>query len=308
MKPVVTVIGEALIDVVVPVSGQPVEHVGGSPTNVAIGLARLGHRTRLVTQIGPDQKGQRIADLLAAEMVELSPESVSAEPTSTATVRLDAAGAASYDFSLSWRLDASRTIIEPGQHLHTGSIAAAVVSPLNGLTQAVTAASQRSTISYDPNIRPALLGSPDQTRAVVEHLVSLADLVKASDEDVSWLYPGKPLARVLEDWAMLGPAVCAVTCGADQTLVMVAGELSRLQPLRTSVVDTVGAGDAFMAGLISGLLDGQLLGGSPARERLQSANFDQIATAVDRALACAAITVSRAGANPPTRQDLAGEF
>jgi fructokinase len=302
------VVGEALIDIVQPPSGQPHEHVGGSPANVAIGLARLGHRTRLATYLGSDVRGRRIADLLAAEQVELSVASQTASRTSTATAKLNAAGAATYDFDLTWELDPTQVGIEPGGHLHTGSIAATLEPGATGVAEAVAAAQAACTISYDPNVRPSLMGTPEQARPIIERLIRLSDVVKASDEDIGWLYPGKPLHQVLADWATLGPAICATTRGGNPAVALVAGEFFYRLPLLSTVIDTVGAGDSFMSGLLSGLLDGNYLGGTAARERLRFAKFDDLAGAFDRAVACSAVTVSRAGANPPTRAELRIEF
>ncbi|MBU4186676.1 MAG: carbohydrate kinase [Propionicimonas sp.] len=304
MEPAVTVVGEALIDIVLSPSGEAVEHVGGSPANVAIGLSRLDHRTRLATHIGTDERGARIASALAAEGVQLTIGSQAAERTPTATARLDAAGVANYEFDLTWNPTPDSLRPHPGSHLHTGSIAATLAPGAAAVAAAVAKARHRSTVSYDPNVRPSLMGSPERARPVIETMIALADVVKASAEDTEWLYPGKPLPQVLADWAMLGPAVVAVTRGGADTLLLVGGELFERRPLPSKVVDTIGAGDSFMAGLISGLLDGGFLGGQEARERLRFVHFDRIAAAVDRALACAAITVSRAGANPPTRADL----
>lgn len=304
MQSTVTVVGEALIDIVVPTSGEPAEHIGGSPANVAIGLARLGHPTHLATRIGTDARGRRIGEALADEGVSMVPGSQSAAHTPTATAHLDAAGVATYTFNLDWRLDPASLGSTPGGHFHTGSIAATLAPGSVGVATAMAAARRQSTVSYDPNVRPSLMGSPVDVRPAIEHLVSLSDVVKASEEDLEWLYPGKPLPQVLADWAMLGPALVAVTRGGDDTLILVGGEFNDRRPLPSVVVDTVGAGDSFMAGLVSGLLDGGYLGGPEARERLRFAHFDQLAASVDRALACAAITVSRAGANPPTRTEL----
>ena len=302
----VLVIGEALIDIVIPLDGEPAEHVGGSPANVAIGLSRLGHPTRLATHIGTDPRGARIAELMAAESVGLSSDSISAERTPTAAATLDAAGVATYQFDLDWRLEPERVSLPAGGHVHTGSIAATLSPGGAAVAAMVAAAREQATVSYDPNARPSLMGDPAEARAVIEALISQSDVVKASDEDAAWLYPGTPVVEVLQNWAALGPAVCAMTQGGAEAVVLVAGQVHRLPTLPTPVVDTVGAGDSFMAGLISGLLDAGLLGGQPARARLYAATWDDVLPAVQRALACAAITVSRAGANPPTRAELAG--
>lgn len=302
MESPVLVVGEALIDIVIPFAGDTVEHVGGSPANVAIGLARLGHATELATHIGTDARGQRIAALLAAERVALTPGSDRAERTSTAAARLDASGAASYEFDLDWQLDDGLPL--PAGHVHTGSISA-TVPPGGAAVAAIVARAQNSgTVSYDPNARPSIMGGADQVRDQIESLVAASDVVKASDEDIAWLYPGQSLEDVLAAWSALGPQVCAVTRGGAGALVLVQGEFHQLAAPATTVVDTVGAGDSFMSGLLSGLLDAGLLGGPEARERLGAAGWDEVGPAVTRALACAAITVSRAGANPPTRAEL----
>lgn len=304
MEPTVTVVGEALIDIVIPASGPSSEHIGGSPANVAIGLARLDHLTQLVTHIGTDARGRRISEALAGEGVALVGGSQTAARTPTATAHVDAAGIATYEFDVDWELDPATLNLAAGGHFHTGSIAATLPPGAAGVAAAMAAARSHSTISYDPNVRPSLMSSPDDVRPVIERLVGLSDVVKASEEDLCWLYPGKPLPQVLADWAVLGPAMVAMTRGGEDALILVGGELHDRRPLPSVVVDTVGAGDSFMAGLISGLLDGGFLGGPQARERLRFAHFDHLAAAVDRALACAAITVSRAGANPPTRAEL----
>ena len=304
MNTAVTVVGEALIDIVVPVSGQPSEHVGGSPANVAIGLSRLGHPTRLATHIGTDARGRRIADLMAAEAVELTAGSTDAERTPTATANLDGAGVATYQFDLEWTLDPTTVDLADGGHLHTGSIAATLSPGGDAVLEIVQRAREHATISYDPNARPTLMGSPDEARPIIERLIRLSDVVKASEEDVAWLYGGAPVTHVLAEWAAMGPAICAVTQGGDEVVILAAGELQHFPTLPTKVADTVGAGDSFMAGLISGLLDAGLLGGPEARERLRFADWPVLEAAVSRALACAAITVSRVGANPPTRTEL----
>jgi fructokinase len=304
MQSPVTVVGEALIDIVIPASGPTLEYVGGSPANVAIGLSRLGHHTVLATHIGTDAHGLRIADLMATEHVTLTPGSTDAARTPTAAAHLDDAGVATYEFDLEWTLDPAQVVVPAGGHLHTGSIAATLAPGGAAVLAIVEAAHANATISYDPNARPTLMGSPDEARPVIERLIALSDVVKASEEDVRWLYGTTPLTHVLAQWAAMGPAVCAVTQGGEEVVVLAAGTIEHFPTLLTSVVDTVGAGDSFMAGLISGLVDAGLLGDAAARERLHFAHWPAIRAAVDRALACAAVTVSRSGANPPTRTDL----
>ncbi len=308
MNPHTLVIGESLIDVVNRTDGSSEEHVGGSPANVAVGLARLGHHVVLATLFGEDDRGARIASHLQQEGISLTEGNPAGKEgrTSVATSTLDATGTAAYSFDLSWELPELESF-EGVSHIHTGSIAATLEPGASAVLKAVQSARPSATISYDPNPRPSLMGNPHEVRAKIEALIGLSDVVKASDEDIDWLYGGTSASEVLHMWGQLGPAVIVVTRGVKGAVVglRISGELTSFDAPVAEVVDTVGAGDSFMAGLVSGLLDAGLLGGVQGRERLRSASLADIRPAVDRALACAAITVSRAGPNPPHRAELA---
>jgi fructokinase len=300
------VIGESLIDLVQRPDGSAQEHVGGSPANVAVGLARLGHDITFATRIGDDERGTRIARHLATEGVSLTDGSVGGRPTSVAISTLDATGAAAYRFELAWELTEGRPPAGV-THVHTGSIAATLEPGASAVLNTLQSARPSATISYDPNARPSMMGDPHEVRAKIEQLIGLSDVVKASDEDIAWLYDAAPLSDVLRLWGQLGPALMVVTRGDNGAVIAlsITGELTTVDAPVVEVVDTVGAGDSFMAGLLSGLLDAELLGGIQARARLRSASLADVRPAVDRALACAAITVSRAGANPPHLAELA---
>jgi fructokinase len=297
------VIGEALVDIVVSPDGSSREHVGGSPANVAIGLARLGHRVELATHIGDDPRGAAVRAHLDHDGVVLADGSVTAERTPTATATLDRAGVATYTFDLAWDLPAD---LGPGPaaHVHVGSIATALEPGATQVRRIVAAAQAGSTVSFDPNLRPAILRSPEPHRAGVESLVAGCDVVKASDEDLAWLYAGEAVDDVLQRWAGLGPALVVCTLGSEGARVLVGGERFTVPPLRIAVVDTVGAGDSFMGALISGLLDAGLLGGPGGRAALAEAGAAAVRPALDRAIKVAAITCSRAGADPPYRREL----
>jgi fructokinase len=299
------VIGESLIDIVQRPDGSTQEHVGGSPANVAVGLARLGDEVSLATMIGEDERGARIAARFDGEGVTLTKGSVGGRPTSVATSTLDARGAAAYTFDLAWELNEEQPL-EGLTHIHTGSIAATLEPGASAVLGTLQSARLSATISYDPNARPSLMGDPPEVRAKIEQLIGLSDVVKASDEDIAWLYDGAPLSDILRLWGRLGPPLVVVTRGDKGALIglSMTGELTSVDAPVFDVVDTVGAGDSFMAGLLSGLLDAGLLGGIQARERLRSASLADIRPAVNRALACAAITVSRAGAEPPHMAEL----
>ncbi len=301
------VLGEALVDAVLRSGQTTAEHVGGSPANVAFGLGALGHEVELATWFGRDARGDRIAGRCAEAGVKVTVGSDGAEHTSVAYATLDAAGVASYTFDLTWALP---TLGDTGRfgHVHTGSIAATIEPGGTQVLEAVRALHGRATVSYDPNLRPSLMGSPDEVRERVEALVALSDVVKASDEDVQWLYPGAFLPDVLRKWESSGPGLVVVTRGAKGAVYAVrsttAAEVTSAPARSSTVVDTVGAGDSFMAGLISGLLDAGCLGGVDGRARLHAAGIDDVRAAVERGLATAAATVARAGAYAPTRAEV----
>lgn len=302
MQEPVIVAGEALIDIVVSREGEA-EHVGGSPANVAIGLSRLGHVASLACHIGTDERGVRITGHLAGEGVGLVEGSTTAERTPTATALLGDDGAATYAFKITWELDPDLPV-PAAAHFHTGSIAAVLQPGGDAVRDVLARVRETNTTSYDPNARPQLMGHPEQVRPRVDELIALSDVVKASDEDIEWIYDGMDLEEALRRWSDLGVSVGVVTRGGAGALVCVAGEVHRVGLPAVTVIDTVGAGDSFMAGILSGLLDAGLLGGADARERLRAATWSQVEPAVFRALACAAITVARAGADPPRREEL----
>jgi fructokinase len=301
------VIGEALVDAVTDASGSVTEHVGGSPANVAFGLAALDHPVDLATWIATDERGRRIEAVCRERGVALTPGSQDAPFTTVAHATLDASGAATYVFDIDWRLAPIADLTAYG-HVHTGSIAA-VLEPGGADVRAALAAARATgaTVSYDPNARPSLMGAPSDARRLIEEAIASADVVKLSDEDVEWLCPGEPLEDVVATWGTLGPALLVVTRGGAGAVVSVpaTGEVESLPAPVVDVVDTVGAGDSFMAGLVSGLLDAGLLGGPAQRESLRAAALATVAPAVRRALRTGALTVERAGAHAPHRTDLA---
>lgn len=305
MTPRLLVLGEALVDIVVDASGGKVEHVGGSPANVAMGLARLDHPVDFACWIGHDDRGRRIADRLADHGVTLLPESFGPDPTSTAVATLDAHGAATYEFELHW--DLPRIAVPEGTgHVHTGSIGAVLCPGAESVTEALRDVRERGTVSYDPNVRPGIMGDLADVRPRVEQLVGLSDVVKASDDDLALLYPGRSVEDVLTHWVELGAGLLVVTRGAEGVTYRVASDESvATAPTRAGqVVDTVGAGDSFMAGLLSGLVVAGLLGDPGARTRLAGATLEDVQPAVDRGLATSAVTVGRAGAYAPGLDEL----
>ena len=213
----VLVVGESLIDAVERGTEPPELHVGGSPANVAFGLGALDHDVSLATWFGRDDWGRRIADRCAEKGAKVVDGSDGAARTSVARAVLDAGGAASYDFDITWQVPAIADLAGYG-HVHTGSIAAVLEPGGSQTLVTVQQARETATVSYDPNARPSLMGSPDEVRPRMEAFIALADVVKASDEDIAWLYPDRFVPDVLRHWGTLGASLTVVTRGGEGAL------------------------------------------------------------------------------------------
>jgi fructokinase len=293
------VVGEALIDVVQH-AGRPLgEHVGGSPLNVAVGLALLGRPVEFLTWIGDDRRGRRIADYLHDAGVNLAEGSVGASRTATALADLDEKGSATYQFDIDWQVSAANGITPP-LVLHTGSIATALQPGCSGVAELIDARAATTTITFDPNIRPAFFKDADEARSRVEAIVADSDVVKASDEDMRWLGPASSPEELAARWLALGPAIVAVTFGAEGSYAICADGAERIPAYPAEVVDTVGAGDAFMTGLIDALWDLALLGGH-RRQQLHEIGTDLLRQVLEVAALSSSLTVARPGAALPDR-------
>ncbi|MFD5109817.1 carbohydrate kinase family protein [Streptomyces cinereoruber] len=293
------VIGECVADVVRAPAGSGAAdrvHPGGSPANVAYGLARLGRDVTLLTQLADDPHGHLIGAHLRDAGVRVEVGGLP-ERTPSAVVGLDAEGRAAYAFDIAWTLEAGALPSEAPGHVHIGSIAAVTDPGAAAVLAGAERFHDRATVSYDPNVRPELMGEHGPAVARVEGCVALADLVKASDEDLAWLYPGEAPEAVAARWLDLGPAVVLVTRGAAGSFAVTRHHTVAAGAPPVDVVDTVGAGDSFM----SAVLDA-----TAARDRaaLGALSAGELAGLLARAGAAAAVTVSRAGAQPPDRAEL----
>lgn len=316
----VLTVGESLIDEVHRPDGSSAEHPGGSIANVALTLGRLGRDVRLATWLGRDERGDAVRAWLAESDVTLAEGSDGAGRTSAALATLDDGGSASYEFDLTWRVPEQTTAGPDTLAVHTGSIAAVLEPGGSQVRSLVEAARATSTITYDPNARPVIMGSADEARGRIEALVALSDVVKVSDEDLDWLYPGEDPVVAARAWfagrvgaepaadgagapGTQSPALVVVTRGGAGAVAIVADGEVEVKAPRAEVVDTVGAGDSFMGALIDGLWEHDLLGAA-RRDALRSITTESVTAVLERCVAVAAITVSRAGANPPRRKEL----
>jgi len=290
------VAGEALVDIVVPAGEEPERAAGGSPLNVAVGLARLAVETVLITELGDDELGVFVRDHLRASEVMLAEGSVvPGLATSTATARLDGSGAATYDFDLRWTL-APQTLPDIATGLHVGSIGAGLRpgrESVMGLLE--QAASLDLLVSFDPNVRQVFTPDADAAWEDVREAASFARLVKMSDEDLAFLRPGAATEDVAR--SLLGGVteLVVVTFGGDGATAFSKAGTATVRAVPTDVIDTVGAGDSFMAALLAVAVEHGL-------DDLGEARLGRILTAAHEA---ASVTVSRRGANPPRRGELA---
>jgi fructokinase len=303
--PVLTVIGEALIDLVPDeANGERRARPGGSPFNVAIGSARLGNRTSLMARFSHDRYGRLLRRTAAHEGIDLRASPLGAERSSVATASLAADGSVTYEFDMEgtvdWQWsDAELRQLDPETEvLHFGSIAAWTAPGAERIGALVDELRSRGggLISYDPNIRPAVLGERGRAVDVIERNVGRAHVVKASREDAELLYPELAVDDVAARWGRLGAELVVVTDGADGATAYPAGREPLRRPgRRVEVVDTIGAGDAFSAGLLTGVVQR----GLHREERLRGAADATLAGVLDWATLVAAITCQREGADPP---------
>jgi fructokinase len=301
----VTVIGEALIDLVP--DGPPGAyraHPGGSPFNVAVGLARLRNRTALMARIAGDGFGPLLRAAAEAEGIDLDAAPRASEPATLAVVSFADGGHASYAFYLQGTADWQWTAAELGSLrpdadvLHFGSLAA-LTSPGSKRIDAFVRDARASgtvLVSYDPNIRPAVLASRADALELVERNVRHAHVVKASREDLEWLYPREPAEEAAKRWTALGAAVVVVTDGARGATAHRFGRKPLYRPGRAvSVADTIGAGDAFTAGMLGGLVRRSV----HAPEQACDLSDAVLADILDEAVLISSVTCERSGADPP---------
>ena len=255
--------------------------------------------------------GRRLRRHLETNGIDLGHVVAAVEPTSLAIVSVEEDGTVGYDFRVDgtadwqWSDDELSDVVDDDVvALHVGSLAMAIEPGASALRRLVERARAGVTISFDPNVRPLLMGRREDVVTRVEGLVALSDVVKASAEDLAWLCPAEPPATVAARWLGLGPSLVAITLGPDGVLAVgSAGPLVQRPGIPVAVVDTVGAGDAFMAALLAGLSHRGLLGRARTG-RLRALAGAELDAVLDDAALAAALTCARPGADPPTAEQL----
>ena len=307
------VCGEALMDVFAQGdtdTGMALDaRIGGSPLNVAIGLARLGQRVQFLGGLSRGFLGDRLRRALVAEGVDLTMAAALDAPTTLSLVGLDASGSASYAFygeGCADRMLQTQHLVHPRpdvQALHFGSYTM-VVEPTAGTQRLlIEQTSTDCVISYDPNIR--LNVEPDRARWVstADWMARRAHVFKVSAEDLEQLYPGKPARAIAEGWLALGVRVVVVTRGSEGALAFTHRDAVSMPASLAStvaVVDTVGAGDSFQAAMLCWLAEQNLL----SIPGVSSLSGEQLLAMLGFASNAAAITCTRRAADLPRRWEL----
>jgi fructokinase len=296
----VWVAGEVLIDLITD-RDQHLAVVGGGPANTAKALAMLGVETYFIDGISNDKYGQMAkAELLSANVL-LDYAQYSNKPTCTAKVTLSSSGSASYefviedtatfDFSVSWLPDPQslKTTL-----LHIGTLATVIEPGATVLFKWAQSVAHIAPIIFDPNIRPAVLGNRDEYVNKVEKWVAISSAVKVSDEDLNWLYPGKSIDEIVNRWLEGGVQLVVVTLGDKGITAYRMNEQISVDAVKVVVADTVGAGDSVGAVLAEAIVN----------NGLDKLTGEVLKTMLNRASKAAAITVSRTGANPPSKEEI----
>ncbi|MFC7615122.1 carbohydrate kinase [Actinokineospora soli] len=281
---------------------RPVAFPGGSPANTAIALARLGTPVGFVGRFGNDRFGDLLLANLAANGVDLTHAVEATEPASLAVVALGQDRGPAYGFHVSgtadwaWRDGELPVLPADVQAVHTGSLAVALAPGADRLTRWYADQRAHRVTSLDPNVRPALVGPRDPYLARLETLVAASDIVKVSADDLAWTHPDADPAAVALHWQRdLGPLLVVVTLGGDGALAVHGGRVVHRPAAPLSIVDTVGAGDAFSGGLLHWLGERGLL----RRDRLAALDAAELHHAIDYATTVAGLACARPGADPP---------
>ena len=290
-----------LIDLIPGADGARVPHVGGGPANTAKALARLGHDVQFIDGISTDEYGVAARKELLDDEVKIDLALTSDKPTCLAIISLDANGGASYefkidgtatfDFDLKWLPDPSR--YKP-QVLHIGTLVTVIQPGADVLYDWAMQVAEFAPIVFDPNIRPSVMGDHDLYEAAVEKWAALSSVIKVSDDDMAWLYPGQKYEDVAQRWLKDGAALAVVTRGSNGIIGFTQEGAVEVDGAKITVADTVGAGDTVGAIIVEAMIEKGIL----------ALTGDVLKATLHRAAVAAGITCSRKGAQPPYKHEL----
>jgi fructokinase len=301
---VVVVTGEALIDLVLAPDGSLAGHPGGGPYNVARTIGRLEQRVTYLGRLSTDAFGRRLRSELDADGVALDAVVPTDTPTTLALAELDADGGAQYEFydvgtSAPGLTLEEATSVLPEQLgvLYVGTLGLVFEPMATTLEALVRRVGDGTLVALDPNCRPSMIDDPAAYRSRLARLLARTDVVKASEDDLAWLEPGADPVDAARRLLGRDGAVALVTLGSRGALVVTADAVRELPSPVVEVVDTIGAGDAFMGGFLACWRRNRL-------GRADLRDLDQVAEAGAFACEVAAITCARAGADPPRLHDV----
>jgi fructokinase len=303
---VIAVCGEALMDLVGDGAGSA--HPGGGPFNTARALARLGVPTAFLGRLSSDAFGRELAGRLAEDGVDLSMASTGPEPTTTAVADVDATGAASYRFFVEGTSAPNLTDAMLPRHLpaevralHVGTLGLLLEPMASTLAELVEREGSTRLVMIDPNVRTALAPSGNDYRQTLQSVIARSSILKASEDDLSWLYPGIGYEQAAEAILRQNDVDLVVaTLGARGAFGVSSEARVHVAAPTVDVVDTIGAGDAFGAGLLAWLHDSDKL------DRDLHLASSELADALRFACVVATLTCTRAGAEPPWRAEVVG--
>jgi fructokinase len=309
----ILVCGEALFDLFAEEDGARLSfdaRIGGSPFNVAVGLARLGAPSAYFGALSSDLFGARLRRALTREGVDISLAKATTALTTLSVVGVDAHGSPAYAFYGDNAADRQvfpedlPELPETISALHIGSFSALVPPVGEALLALVRREHGRRLIAYDPNVRPTVVPDLDAWRARIEALLPHVDLLKISSEDAGTLYPGVDLDELADTFLRKGPALVITTLGVGGAVGRTARHRVALDGRRVAVSDTVGAGDTFQAALLACLHET----GRTDRDSLADLTQDALTSLLAFAVDAAAVTCTRRGADLPRRDEIDTEL
>ena len=301
----IVVCGEALVDTSHFTDGTERRTPGGGPFNTARALARLGIPTSFLGRLSTDSAGRELGRLLSVDGVDLSRVSFGPEPTTVARATVGKDGSAVYRFMTDGTSAPNLTssMLPPSlgadvTAIHVGSLGLVLEPMASTILELLDRERGRHFVMVDPNVRPSAIRDPVAARARIDAAIARSTIVKASEDDVAWLYPGLDLPTAAVQILAAGARLAVITLGARGALGITEGARVQVPAPAVEMVDTIGAGDAFGAALLAWLHEHEML------QRDLRIGHAELTSALAFACQAASLTCTKAGAEPPIRAEL----